>query len=313
MKVLIMILFIGSLLFGQILYEEHFTGGAMQLTWEPWIDENMTVISDPSTPGGDDWAGSISNNDSVPVAATYAGASALNDYTVEAWIYTTVSSMLAPYNGLCIRIDIPNNSLYSLVSDFDNEPKLRLRLIVGSTPTVIRDWVAGEIPGGVPDSSSWHKMKLTMIGDSIWAYYDDVLLPDCPFTDATISQGYFGVYVFGVMGPSSTKCDDIVVRAGTGIAEFDSPTKSNFTVYPNPFRNRVNIQYGIEHGVEGSGLKIYDATGCLVKNLSLPTAYSLEPTISWDGKDNAGNMLAPGVYFITNTFNHSITKVVKLQ
>ncbi len=321
MRIICAAVLLSSVLFGQILYEEHFTGGAMQLEWFPWVDENMNIISDPTTPGGDDWAGAINNNDSVPLGATYAGDSSLTDYSVEAWIYTVVNPIMAPYNGLCIRII--ETSLYQLASDFDGDARLRLRLIVGSTPTVIRDWSAGEIPGGVPASSSWHKFRLTMIGDSIWAYYDDVLLPGCPFIDATISAGYFGVYVFGMLELSSTKCDDIIVTAeGTGIAEYHTATKANIVLYPNPFREGIEIScrmtdiqmQEVRSKNQDFCLKIYDVSGRVIKSFNLTAGVlPLSSTIFWDGKDVAGNSVAPGIYFITDTHNNLIAKAVKLQ
>jgi hypothetical protein len=51
-----------------------------------------------------------------------------------------------------------------------------------------------------------------------------------------------------------------------------------------------------------------------VKDLLLSTAYSLVPTtISWDGKDDRGNIAAPGVYFIFDDHGNTLENVVKLR
>jgi hypothetical protein len=307
MKLLISCAILSSLLFGQVLYEEHFTDGNMQLEWFPWVGDEMTVISDPTTPGGDGWAGNIAN-DSAPIAAAYAGDPSLDDYSIESWIYTIVTpgTSIGTYNGICIRMDTGLLSLYSLVSDFDSDARLRLRLVEGATVTDIRDWSAGEIPGGVPGASSWHKFKLVMIADSIWAYYDDNLLPGCPFTDATVSQGYFGIYTFNVMAPTSTKCDDIIVTAEpSGITEYDNPTREEFCAAPNPFRSVVHITYQGDSPVD---MNIYDMSGRLIRQLKSVSGYT-----TWNGRDAAGDGVAPGVYFITDTVHHRITKVIKLK
>jgi hypothetical protein len=307
MKIFISLTLLSSLLFGQVLYEEHFTDGNMQLEWFPWIGDEMTVINDPTTPGGDDWAGSIAN-DSAPIAAAYAGELSLDDYSIESWIYTIVSSgtSIGTYNGICIRMDTGLLALYTLVSDFDNDARLLLRLLVGATPTVIREWSAGEIPGGVPGASSWHKFKLVMIADSIWAYYDDNVLPDCPFTDATVSQGYFGIYTFNVMAPTSTRCDDIIVTAEpSGIAEYSNPARESFCVVPNPFRSVVHITYQDD---SPGDMNIYDTSGRLIRQLKGVSGYT-----TWNGIDAAGNVVAPGVYFITHTSDYTVIKVVKLK
>ena len=313
MKVCCALLVISSMLFGQVLYEEHFTGGVTQLQWDEWVGFSvMEVINDPTTPGGDSWAGSV-YNDSAPIAAMYAGDYNLDDYMVEAWIYTNVSAMLAPYNGLCIRIDTATNSLYQLVSDFDGDARLRLRHIMGATPTVIRDWTSSEIPGGIPATSSWHKFTLKMKGDSIWAYYDDSLLADCPFIDTRVPKGYFGIYFFSVMG-GSTKCDDIIALGLTGINEYGSQTVNGFTAYPNPFSDRTTISYVVgSGGYQTQTMQVYDASGRLVTDLRLAPVGDGVVSVTWNGHDGLGNRVAPGVYFVRDDSGRQIEKVVKLH
>ena len=333
MKVFLIVALSASVLFGQILYEEHFTDGNMQLDWHPWftdaggLGDSMQVINDPTTPAGDGWAGKISNEYMGAAGLTYAGALDLDDYSIEAYIYTTVTAGSGgPYNGITIRMNTTSQRFYRLVSDFDDDVQLRLALYIeGSpTPTVIalRDWDSSEVPGGVPTTSSWHKFKLKMIADSIWAYYDDFLLPDCPILNDSIAQGFFGVYLFNMMAFDSTKCDSIIVKAeGTGIAEHDAGKLTAFAVYPNPFIGKTDIRYqpaplrearpGITDGSKAE-LKIYDATGRSVRNIKLPTSdFSLPTSVVWDGRDNTGNALAPGVYFITA--RNEMVKVVKLE
>jgi len=46
-------------------------------------------------------------------------------------------------------------------------------------------------------------------------------------------------------------------------------------------------------------LNIYDVTGRLVKNFSLPTSdFPLPTSIVWHGEDNKGRQVSCGVYFI---------------
>ncbi|UCG93194.1 MAG: T9SS type A sorting domain-containing protein [candidate division WOR-3 bacterium] len=317
MKLFLIVALSASLLFGQVLYEEYFTGGVTSLDWHPWFAfagyyDTMRVVSDPTTPGGDSWAGKLTNEASGGgAAAVYAGAADLDDYSIEAWIYTIVTGASGPYNGITMRMDTVDHYYYRLVSDFDSDAQLRLGVYTGGMgATVIRDWTAGEIPGGVPATSSWHKLKLMMIADSIWAFYDDVLLPDCPFIDNTLAQGYFGIYVFNMMAVDSTKCDNIIVSEPTGVAEHDTGKLTAFTVSPNPFRNTLHITFSKEHRAEGMEFKIYDATGRLLRQLN-HTTIGQSNNIVWDGRDDRGSVLAPGVYFITA--NNVMLKVVKLR
>jgi hypothetical protein len=321
-KIIIMSIVLAGLMFGQILYQEHFSGGAMQLTWHAWfrdsvgVGDSMGVISDPTTPGGDNWAGRVTNEWMGAAGLTYAGLDTLKDYSVDAWIYTRVTSANGPYNGISIRMNPSSRYFYRMVSDFDNSARLRLGFVgSGGMPVVIRDWNSGEIPGGVPAASSWHKFKLTTISDQIWAYYDDVLLPSCPITYDSIANGHFGVYTFNMADTSSTKCDDIVVRAEAwGVEEHGSTAESGLTVYPNPFTNNLTIKFQIPNSKSEMSLKIYNATGRLVKSLNLPTTYSMLPTAAhWDGTDDSGKRLAPGIYFVTDRQTGAMVKAIKID
>lgn len=69
-------------------------------------------------------------------------------------------------------------------------------------------------------------------------------------------------------------------------------------VYPNPFKQMTNIIFGNLQHAESIELKIYDISGCLIRNLLRPTPYALLPTVvSWDGQDASGKQSPPGVYF----------------
>ena len=94
------------------------------------------------------------------------------------------------------------------------------------------------------------------------------------------------------------------------------------TAYPNPFREITDIRYGItDNGyligdMSNAEIKIYDAAGRLVKNFTVPSAYSLVPTsIRWDGSDQSGSVLPAGVYFVHLEAGDAIVsqKIVKLN
>jgi len=95
------------------------------------------------------------------------------------------------------------------------------------------------------------------------------------------------------------------------------------SIYPNPFTTSTQIILTLsrlpEHQttrVSETKLRIYDVTGRLVKDFSLPTAYSLPPTeVIWDGKGNGERLLPGGVYFITLRNQEKaidIQKVIKI-
>jgi len=72
----------------------------------------------------------------------------------------------------------------------------------------------------------------------------------------------------------------------------------NLSISPNPAKKStvISLQLPVKEIIN---LKVYDVTGRLIK--TLVKAQSLEPktyTIKWDGRDNKGNPLPSGVYFV---------------
>ena len=110
--------------------------------------------------------------------------------------------------------------------------------------------------------------------------------------------------------------DDILVPTYIGIDEHDAnPLDAvlGISVYPNPFSNLTEIRFSIGQRAESIKFNIYDACGRLVKDFSLPTAYSLVPTeVSWDGTDNYGKKVSAGIYFIALSVdeNSIVEKVI---
>uniref|UniRef100_A0A7C4XFJ8 T9SS type A sorting domain-containing protein n=1 Tax=candidate division WOR-3 bacterium TaxID=2052148 RepID=A0A7C4XFJ8_UNCW3 len=95
-------------------------------------------------------------------------------------------------------------------------------------------------------------------------------------------------------------------------------------IYPNPFRNHLIIQYAVgSYKCPAVSIKIYDASGRLVKNLSfhpssfIPHSSSLitHNSIEWDRTDDSGRRLPSGVYFVwfeTDDFKR-VEKVILIK
>jgi len=324
MKLFAVISIMAGMLSGQVLYEEYFTGGNMQLNWRPWftdsigLGDSMEVINDPTTPGGDDWAGIIRNEYMGMAGLTYSGMSTLTNCTVEAWIFTNVMSGAGgAYNGIAWRMNPSNRYYYRLVSDFDSDARIRLGLIgSGGMPVALRDWASGEIPGGVPGSSSWHRFSVTMIADSIWCYYDDNLLPGCPILNDSIAQGYFGIYTFNMESTASTICDNIIVKeAISSVSEVQHDPVISLSITPNPFSHRVRISLQTKDHLDAGPIliKIYDISGNLVKTITRSTSSAFHQTVDWDGTGDAQEELPNGIYLLVHRYKgHNITRKLLL-
>jgi hypothetical protein len=110
--------------------------------------------------------------------------------------------------------------------------------------------------------------------------------------------------------------DDILVPTYIGIDEHDAnPLDAvlGISVYPNPFSNLTHIKFQAPNSKSQVTMSIYNAAGRLVKDFSLPTAYSLVPTeVSWDGTDNYHKKVSAGIYFIVLSVdeNSIVEKVI---
>ncbi len=88
----------------------------------------------------------------------------------------------------------------------------------------------------------------------------------------------------------------------TGIEEEESVKPDRvmlmLEIYPNPFSNMTYISYW-KRDISDINVEIYSAVGRLIKNFNLQsTTPNVKSTISWDGKDNLGERLPSGVYFL---------------
>lgn len=294
-----------------VLFEETFAGGNPQLTWfsRDGVSQ-LQIATGFSNPSGDGTVGFVTGSSQVGnTGSIIAGTPTLTDYEIEAQVYLirNASAGSGTNNGIFGRFKIQGQSFsaYLLNSDFDSNPRLRLRKFEagappGTPPTVIRDWSPAEIPGGLPSEDSWHKLALEFQGDQIWAYYDDQLLPGSPFTDTESDSGYFGIYCFtGFDTPadSATYFDDVIVTGLTTSIEDvgDHTLPHSFRLsqnYPNPFNPSTNIQFELDKALN-IALEIFNIQG---QRVAIPQQ-GLKPAGSYQITWNA-NGLPAGTYLL---------------
>jgi len=95
------------------------------------------------------------------------------------------------------------------------------------------------------------------------------------------------------------------------------------TVVPNPFTKKTVIRYSslvindqlpMTNDLQYPALCIYDVSGRLVRSFPF-SLVTLHSSVTWDRKDNAGNQVENGVYFIRLTSGNfiSVKKVILLR
>lgn len=99
----------------------------------------------------------------------------------------------------------------------------------------------------------------------------------------------------------------------TGIEENEvsnSIKSLRLEITPNPFSNFTKINFTVDPALFRS-IKIYDATGNIIKTITEPNFTNGAFFTTWDGRNMSGKLVAPGVYFIALETNQTETKVVK--
>lgn len=208
-----------------VVLHETFADGRLQAAWRTFpgfSPDPLEAVRRADAPGGDGWAGLVSNRTFGGFASlSYTGTLDLDDATVEAWVYVdVVSGPQGPLQGLAVRVDPAGQRYYRLAARFNAEPSLSFAYVgrdVNNFPVILREWSPAEIPGGLPAAAGWHRMRIRAAGSQFWLWWDSVPLPGSPITDGRIPRGAVGVYATFVGGQqlAQTFVDDLIVSRET--------------------------------------------------------------------------------------------------
>ena len=185
---------------------EHVTGGHLDLVWNPGfgVTNNMQPLtltpSDPAyaNPSGDHTVAVATNSfapDSGGIILTATDPMGQADYTWEGWFFTGDGNTR---RGLVVRADPTNGfqSCYQFVIQAGLF-QINFRKLVAGAPTTLGSWFANTLPGGVPTTNSWHKLKVIASGPYFRCFFDGFELTSSPgIVDTDLPTGWVGVYNF---------------------------------------------------------------------------------------------------------------------
>lgn len=91
-------------------------------------------------------------------------------------------------------------------------------------------------------------------------------------------------------------------RSSAGVIENkrDNLSLIDLQVYPNPFRKKINLKpiFNQWNLLGSYSLKIYNASGKLIKNFLVPSNSLSSSIVTWDALDNNGNSIPNGLYIV---------------
>ena len=99
---------------------------------------------------------------------------------------------------------------------------------------------------------------------------------------------------------------DLTLKSVTSVnGMFDS--ESFLRCYPNPFNGQINIEFSLTSGEVS--IDVLNATGSLIKRIYDDYPESTITKIIWDGRNQAGNLVNSGMYYIRFVTGNTVETV----
>ncbi len=227
------ILFLSSPIFSQVIFSDDFESGSPSSEWglyragEELITAAEMSVVPVALPNGGSYVGNIIDADTsfTGAALALAGEQTAANYSVEADVYCyTNHPNGSAYTGVVVYADSSVKTYIKMVADFDANQRIRLynnKLDMATFQySFSHDFVAADIPGGIPTEDGWHKMKVEVhtVDDTTTAfncYFDGELLAGCPIYDTgknQIDAGRYGLFSFQQGSPLEGYFDNYVVE-----------------------------------------------------------------------------------------------------
>lgn len=120
------------------------------------------------------------------------------------------------------------------------------------------------------------------------------------YTDTITANGVYRYYItaaYGLLDSDPSNVINMLIE-GLDIEEnIQTSTQTALHLSPNPFYTSADIQYKV---IRAGKVKVdvYNIKGQHIKSILEETKSSGSYQLIWDGKDKAGNKVAPGIYFM---------------
>jgi hypothetical protein len=234
-------------------------------TWSPggYYVSKIAISNDGSTIVSC-WYPTVHNT--IKVAVHNAGSS------TPLWTYDYPTSS-GVYQESAADIDITNSGSYFIIGSWGDANNINPEVHIFQRDTIPHTYYTVDMPGSV--------FSVDISNDG---------------TYATACGKHIHANVSGRGGD--------IVQIATDIIGVSENTRAHtqsiiFNVHPNPFTKATSIILGKRFRAKGIEMKIYDISGKEVKSFLHITLDALHPNLlSWDGTDDLGRELPPGVYFV---------------
>ncbi|MDD2891165.1 MAG: FlgD immunoglobulin-like domain containing protein [bacterium] len=255
------------------------------------IDSNYMYVTDYV--GKKLYAISVSNPAAPESIGVWSGA---KDYLLNMAISGQYGYIVTPDSGLRI-VDISRAISLKEVGNYCPEGSWNSDVCVSGKYAYTTDYTAGVTAVDVSDPAAPKEAGYYYI--DMMPFLANLGVFFFPASDVYVSGDY--IYVV------NSDCGVYVLQSSfPGISEEKGNVKEALSIesFPNPFKRETSICYYVNgNGKTDVSLKVYDAGGrevsTLVNNSCMPGKY----TVKWSGKNNSGNKVSAGVYFVRLNVN----------
>ncbi len=148
------------------------------------------------------------------------------------------------------------------------------------------------------ETGTAYRLRIEFINETINGYIDtgSGLEKKISVADASIPFGAIGL----IANLATAEFDDLSVEtiSGVGIRTINNPARPVMLDqnYPNPFVHETQIDFTVTE-ISKINIKIYDACGRMIRHLLKQNLYPASHSVIWNGKNENGNPVPPGIYF----------------
>jgi hypothetical protein len=120
-----------------------------------------------------------------------------------------------------------------------------------------------------------------------WTYYSDELGPYLLFSNQDALTTTTGIHARVALSSAV----DAVAEGSS------SPGQRRISLHPNPFTSSMRLAVDAR-GTDEPAVRVFDATGRLVRGLGPPDESDGRLVYTWNGHDERGSRVSNGVYFL---------------
>jgi hypothetical protein len=105
-----------------------------------------------------------------------------------------------------------------------------------------------------------------------------------------------------------------ITQASSAVAPYKVPAPRVFPAQPNPFHSGTDILFELDSPRHVT-VRVYSATGRLVRSLLDATVADKYGRVSWNGRDDHGREMSSGIYFVKVSIPEaeSTIRIVRLK